>query len=144
MKKCFACGQNKPLSEFYKHPGTADGLLGKCKACAKAYASSRTDYERERGKRPDRVAAARAYSQTDQGKAALGAGRRRYQQQNPVKRAAHVILGNAVKSGVVVKPSVCSSCGSGGRIHGHHHDYTKPLDVEWLCAKCHRSRHAND
>jgi hypothetical protein len=35
MKKCFKCGIEKELSEFYAHPKMGDGHLGKCKECTK-------------------------------------------------------------------------------------------------------------
>ena len=61
--------------------------------------------------------------------------------RDPFKRRAAVILNRAVKRGDVSKPKLCQGCGWLGRLQGHHDDYSKPLDVEWLCSICHGLRH---
>ena len=35
----------------------------------------------------------------------------------------------------------CEGCGYALPVAAHHPDYTKPLDVEWLCVDCHAGRH---
>ena len=35
----------------------------------------------------------------------------------------------------------CEDCGKQAQ-HKHHEDYSKPLEVSYLCAKCHKARHA--
>lgn len=46
----------------------------------------------------------------------------------------------AVMAGEIT-PEACSVCGSIERIHGHHEDYSRPLDVIWLCPIHHSWRH---
>lgn len=59
----------------------------------------------------------------------------------PEKYNARNIVNYAVKSGKLEKSTTCSVCQSEGRIEGHHPDYSKPLEVVWLCVICHREEH---
>jgi len=55
---------------------------------------------------------------------------------------AHTIVWRAVRAGELVRPECCSACGDERpRIEGHHEDYGRPLDVDWLCVRCHKRRH---
>lgn len=48
-------------------------------------------------------------------------------------------LNYAVKMGRVSRGRACEECGlSGVAIEGAHWDYSRPLDVRWLCRRCHR------
>jgi len=58
-----------------------------------------------------------------------------------LKKSAHDKVWAAKKVGKLVAPERCSNCGSLGRLQCHHKDYTRPLDVTWLCATCHRNIH---
>ena len=62
VKECFKCHRTLPITEFYKHPATSDGHLGKCKECTKRDVKERSkltrrerhEYEQKRFKRPER------------------------------------------------------------------------------------------
>ena len=56
-----------------------------------------------------------------------------------IRKAAYSAVNAALRSGLVVRNS-CVKCGE-GRAEAHHEDYRKPIDVTWLCRKCHAARH---
>ena len=56
----------------------------------------------------------------------------------PEKIRAQGRVRMSIMRGRLVKPKECSACRKVGPIEGHHPDYTKPLEVVWLCADCHR------
>lgn len=46
MKRCTKCGVSKPLSEFYNHNTTKDGLTYQCKECMTAYRKANKEHYR--------------------------------------------------------------------------------------------------
>jgi transcriptional regulator with XRE-family HTH domain len=70
----------------------------------------------------------------------LGISRQRVNQlARPREHAARARLREAVARGAVSSVQACQRCGSSAKTEAHHPDYAKPLAVEFLCRKCHRS-----
>ena len=132
--------------------GTYERIKAK-KEADPVYREERKVYERERQKRS--LATNPAYHRRQ-----LENAKRHFRQQranNPVIRAADQARSKAAKlkypervkartqvygalrNGTLIKLP-CKVCDS-PRSHAHHQDYNKPLDVEWLCAKCHGMEH---
>jgi ribosomal protein S27AE len=64
---------------------------------------------------------------------------RNWRYRNPEKAKAHYMVQGAIRKGTLIK-SPCEKC-SNEKVHAHHDDYTKPLIIRWLCAKCHKEHH---
>ena len=136
VKTCFKCSVTKPLTEFYRHARMGDGHLNKCKECTKAdvynhrhvtHRESVLAYDRERYQRPERKEAVAKIVKT-------------YLVNFPDRRFAHTSVSNAVRSGKLERLP-CFICGE-LKTEAHHPDYSRPLDVVWLCTQHHKDTHA--
>lgn len=114
-KRCPNCGVTKPAHDFHKNKSAKSGLHWHCKKCACEWQS----LHRKPKTREQRL---------------------RWRMRNPLNQVAHDKVRRAVKSGRLT-PKPCEKCGSRTRINAHHDDYSKPLDVRWLCQGCHLELH---
>jgi hypothetical protein len=135
VKYCRWCKKEKSLDDdFYLHPKMKDGHLNKCKECVKeavrsdyrAHLDAHKKHELERNKTP-----ARRKNQTKYCKRA----RRKY----PERYKAHTAVANALRNGLF-KRMPCEGCGNPDS-QAHHDDYSKPLEVRWLCKSHHDEVH---
>lgn len=134
MKHCIQCGKLLELDCFYKHPRMADGRLNKCKICCKKYAKDRRIDEPAAVRANDRRRAA-----SDQRKAWVTEFQRVQRHRHPEKYAARTAVSNAIRDGRMTRQP-CAVCGC-KETEAHHEDYSKPLDVVWLCFEDHRKLH---
>jgi formylmethanofuran dehydrogenase subunit E len=131
-KTCNWCGAEKPLTDFYKSKGRM------CKICYCATERQRRrdnpavrEYDRQRAKLPHRKENTRRV-----GKA--------FRANNPEKYVAQNAVNNAIRDRRLSRGTHCQQCGSEQWLHAHHDDYSKPLEVRWLCAMCHHRHHAEE
>lgn len=133
-KRCFKCLYEKPLGAFYKHAMMGDGRLNKCIECTKRDVAEHRQnnleavraYDRMRASQPHRMALRASIVE-------------RYKTQFPNRIKATNAVNNAVRDGKL-KKQPCWVCGS--KAVAHHPDYSRPLDVVWLCHPHHRQTHA--
>ena len=132
-----------------------DGHVNKCKECNKNdVALHRIDniekireYDRNRPNQRERAIKhkKRVSSMTSDERKESNRKKNLNFKKNPHLRNQKVVNGyldNAVRDGRKEKPSICSECfRSDLQIQGHHPSYLRPLDVVWLCTRCHGLEH---
>lgn len=141
---CKTCLTDKPVDGFYK------GQKSKCKECTKAYVRAHRlaniehyrAFDKARASMPHRVAAREAYRTTAAYAESHKAAAKRWAEKHPERRRANTMLDNAVRDGRVIPWPVCAVPECCGKPEGHHPDYSRPLDVVWLCDKHHKAAHA--
>lgn len=130
MKTCFKCKETKPLYSFYTHKKMADGHINKCKKCTKKDVQIHREKNIEKIRECDRNRGSRTTS------AYLKEYRKKYKR----KQIAHRKVAYRKSTGDL-KPQPCEVCGATEKINAHHDDYSKPLQVRWLCSVHHKLWH---
>lgn len=115
MKKCSCCKEIKDYSLFHKDSNSKTGFSTYCKSCKKIKDSAliRTSY-----------------------KSTKDVWRKKF----PERKSAHMKVYFALKKGLLTRLP-CFICGE--KSEAHHADYSRPLDVVWLCPSHHRQAHMN-
>ena len=84
--------------------------------------------------------AKKAYIQTPEGKAVHDRSTRKYSKKYPLRKKANRAVAIAVRAGRLTSQP-CEVCGIIEDVNAHHDDYSKPLDVRWLCRYHHNEFH---
>jgi len=129
MRECNKCGAPTPPDGFYESNRKT------CKECIKARTRANRrkrveyhrEYDRKRARDPDR-------------REHIANVVRRMRKNHPEKYSAHIAVSNALRDGKLHKRP-CERCERTDHVHAHHDDYSKPLDVMWLCPVHHKERH---
>ena len=139
MKKCFKCKEIKDLSEFYQHKAMGDGHLNKCKECAKK--DSDNNFKRKMLDPEWQVKERERQRKKEANRRELGLAKpyKRKAIANYIRKEKYGEYMNAIRD-KKLSPEPCEVCGK-EKTQGHHEDYSKPLDVVWLCVRHHQDRH---
>ncbi len=145
LKRCSRCRNSRPRTQFSKDASRRDGLDHKCKLCRKNhrgdnrehYSSYRSSYYRQH--REHVASYYRAYVRRPEHSERQGAYSKRALQCHPDRHAARSTARAAIRKGVLT-PQPCEACGE-PKVEAHHDDYSRPLDVRWLCFEHHLAVH---
>lgn len=142
FRKCSRCMEILPLEKFsilkkYGHHCS-------CKSCNSK--SAKESYKRNKAeiihkKRIDRKLNPQKYAtQYAANPECYKNTAKRQRIKYPEKNRARKLVTNAIAKGLLIKQP-CKYCNSIHKVEAHHLDYTKPLDVEWICKPHHLAWH---
>lgn len=131
VKTCVKCGVEQPIENFYRHRRTYDGRTARCKPCTnldlrvnRTTSPRAREYDRKRNKLPHRAALISRVAKA-------------WGLKHPDRLRAQLQARYALRIGRLIKPTLCEGCALPKRLEQHHHDYSRPLAVVWLCKTCH-------
>lgn len=133
-KICTTCKKEKLSSEFSKSPISKDGLQYKCKNCTAKY----QQYYKTSGMKKINYT---KYNKTEKGKEVRRKTRTNYKKHNPEKHRCRWIVWNGLKLKSINRPTICDKCSKYCVPDAHHENYSKPLEIIWLCKQCHFEIH---
>jgi hypothetical protein len=81
------------------------------------------------------------YMRTERGRRNASLNTKRMVKKYHDKNLSRQKLQYAVRVGSLLRPKRCDQCKKIGKIGAHHRDYKQPLDVMWLCPRCHSLMH---
>jgi hypothetical protein len=134
MKRCSLCEEIKPLERFARDGAS---LRSGCKDCRNqrtrhAYAR---DIDRSR-----QVARERYTANPEAKKQSVYRWRATHPERSAIAKRARRIVYEAIRRGTLIRGNECRECKAANvAIEAAHTDYTRPLDVIWLCRPCHRT-----
>lgn len=136
-RQCTKCLKVLPLDAFYKTAKGKFGRTSRCRECIRADVRANQAQVNEsaklwRERNPDYLRNYRKAPEVRKKVAEQGAQQRK---NNPDKARARDIIGNEIRRGRLV-PQPCQFCGK-TKTQAHHPDYSKPLEVVWVCSRCH-------
>jgi len=122
-KPCGRCKRILPASEFNKDKYASTGLRSQCKDCMAIDRRQRAEYYRAWRQKP-----------------VVRAWYRRYRSE---RASAEKIKRDARNAARSLERQPCEVCGA-QKAQAHHDDYSKPLDVRWLCTTHHAEWHKHN
>ena len=141
-KTCSKCKIKKPVAAFSPDPRHTDGLQSGCKACKKIYQMAHKEEIAEYRRTHRREAA--DYRRSSAGKESKRKSDILCRLKFPEKEKARQAVKYAVSTGKLIRLWYCERCFITCQPEAHHLDYSKLLEVEWLCFDCHKKLHKRE
>ena len=169
IKRCSTCKIKKPIIEFNICKAAKDGLQSRCKSCIKAHGreyyqahkvelneqqkwrrsgpkarEARKKVQRRRHERQIKEDAADCAEHHKKREAAKKVANKKYNDKcrliKSKKSAAFHVVNCAVKSGELIRPTICPVCNTKTFIVAYQENYDKPFEIIWLCINCYRKK----
>lgn len=99
----------------------------------------RLEVERQYRAKADRSEYHREYASKNRER--IRENQKRYREKHKLKTLAQAKLHYHKSVGNIEIPNCCDMCEKKVPLEAHHYDYSKPLDVTWLCMQCHKKVH---